>query len=462
MNILLVGEESRMRGLVEILEKEGHHTFSTVEKEKTIFIFARNMPDLVIMSGSVQFSSTLSKIREINPQVECIFILNPNDPEEMNSVFTTQGVSFLPAPVEKNALLNRIANCKEQLEMSARLENQQQLSDLILHGLPFPALLISDGGKKLILANRCARELHPDDFGLNQIPFLDSIDRDIVETFFSHDLYYTPYTLSGLKAYGKYWDISVEQVLPGIFLFTAMDITEQRNQLQLREEIERMARHDLRSPTATIIGFGNILETESDLSSDKRKIAATIRKTAERMIRIIDTSLTLIRLENGSFMPDMHPFNLMNALDAAETDVSQTISEKSLKIEKYLGNDPLPAGFPLVTFGEASMVVTMFSNLIKNAVEAAPENSVVTIRLRDLDNIICTEIHNLGEVPQEIKNNFFDRYATSGKKYGTGLGTHSARLIARIMGGDISFTSSEAEGTTLKVLLPKPPQKDQN
>ncbi len=462
MNILLVGDDPRMNGLAEIVSRNNHNTLYASDADKALFTFARSMPDLLIMPGSHEYTITLQRIREIDTEIECIFILDPANCEEMQTVFTTQGTSFVPAPVAEGALLSKMNYCGERLEMRAKLNNQQQLSDLILHGLPFPAMLISGKGKELVLANKKARSLHPEESGPNEIPFIHAIETEIADSIFDPDSSYRLHTLNGVKAYGQYWDISVEQVLPGIFLFTALDITQQRNQLQLREEMERIARHDLRSPTATIVGFANVLETESDLSEENRMTAGTIRKTAERMIRIIDTSLTLIRLENGSFSPDMHPFNIMNALNAAEADVSQTIQEKSLEIKWLLGNSPLPEGVPLVSYGEASMVVTMFSNLIKNAVEAAPGKTTVTVKLRDLGTMICTEIHNHGEVPEEIRNNFFDRYATSGKKHGTGLGTHSARLIARIMGGDITFTSSEEEGTTLKVLLPKPPQNQQD
>ena len=43
---------------------------------------------------------------------------------------------------------------------------------------------------------------------------------------------------------------------------------------------------------------------------------------------------------------------------------------------------------------------------------------------------------------------------TSGKKEGTGLGTHSAVLVARNHQGDIHFTTSENEGTHMVVELP--------
>jgi signal transduction histidine kinase len=50
---------------------------------------------------------------------------------------------------------------------------------------------------------------------------------------------------------------------------------------------------------------------------------------------------------------------------------------------------------------------------------------------------------------------FFEKYSTSGKDTGTGLGTYSAKLMANIQGGDIGFESTEQTGTCLIISLPR-------
>ena len=64
-------------------------------------------------------------------------------------------------------------------------------------------------------------------------------------------------------------------------------------------------------------------------------------------------------------------------------------------------------------------------------------------------------IHNTGEVPESFHPHFFDKYATRGKKGGTGLGTYSAMMAARAHGGTIHLYSSDGY-TTVTVELPKP------
>jgi CheY-like chemotaxis protein len=58
-------------------------------------------------------------------------------------------------------------------------------------------------------------------------------------------------------------------------------------------------------------------------------------------------------------------------------------------------------------------------------------------------------------IPPEIRERFFQKYSTVGKKGGTGLGAYSARLMAVTQDGSIRVESSEQSGTTVIVDLPR-------
>jgi signal transduction histidine kinase len=62
-------------------------------------------------------------------------------------------------------------------------------------------------------------------------------------------------------------------------------------------------------------------------------------------------------------------------------------------------------------------------------------------------------IANQGEVPESIRERFFEKYVTAGKPKGTGLGAYSARRVAQAHGGDIIMQTGGGE-TTLTVSLP--------
>ena len=95
----------------------------------------------------------------------------------------------------------------------------------------------------------------------------------------------------------------------------------------------------------------------------------------------------------------------------------------------------------------------MLGNLMKNAIEASPEGGLVTVSVEGPRDVIMVRLHNSGAVPSAIRESFFEKYRSVGKSEGTGLGTYSARLLARPPGGDISMRSSDESGTTISIWL---------
>ncbi len=81
--------------------------------------------------------------------------------------------------------------------------------------------------------------------------------------------------------------------------------------------------------------------------------------------------------------------------------------------------------------------------------------SKVSIRLFN-KSPLHIEIENKGVVPEEIRENFFDKFVTAGKLGGSGLGTYSARLLVQAQQGDVAMeTSDEDDLTCITVRLPK-------
>lgn len=107
-----------------------------------------------------------------------------------------------------------------------------------------------------------------------------------------------------------------------------------------------------------------------------------------------------------------------------------------------------------IAMAEKLLSYSMLGNLIKNAVEATPENGkgIVTLERNERCHI-C--INNPGVIPLELKHNLFNKHATFSKKGGTGLGTYSAKLMATVQLGDIEVESDNVKGTTFRISLPK-------
>ncbi len=112
-------------------------------------------------------------------------------------------------------------------------------------------------------------------------------------------------------------------------------------------------------------------------------------------------------------------------------------------------------GFP----GQLSQV---FSNLIRNAAEAAPPDTEVSVRVALIHRGGCPgariTIHDRGSgIPENIRENLFDPFFTTKGLKGSGLGLWVSRTLVMRHHGKIRFRSScrlGASGTTFEVFLP--------
>lgn len=236
------------------------------------------------------------------------------------------------------------------------------------------------------------------------------------------------------------------------------DISERKHIEQLREDVERIMRHDLRSPLIGITGLAKSIQKDPNLTEKGRKGATLIQELGERTLRFIDRSRDLFQMEQGAYRLDPKQVDLLNLLDRIRKELETLFTRKGIQFKVTLSGKPVNRESEYVVLGEENLLEVMFSNLIKNAVEAAPDGSSVTLSIglqeREKQDFHCIDIHNLGSVPQDVRDKFFAPYSTSGKKGGSGLGTHSALLVAKTHNGDICLTTSEEEGTYVTVFLP--------
>lgn len=229
--------------------------------------------------------------------------------------------------------------------------------------------------------------------------------------------------------------------------------------IRLRDEVERIARHDLKTPLNAVLSAPQVVIQEGGLSESQVEVLRMVEESAYRILEIVNSSLDLYKMETGAYQLHPVPVDLLNMLNQIRGETLGLIQAKGLRIEISLQGKPAGAGDEFLVSGEEMLCYSMLANLMKNAVEASPEGGIVTVSMSGSYHRMVS-IHNSGAVPEEIRDRFFEKYVTCGKESGTGLGTYSASLIARTLGGDIRFESSEPIGTTVYVDLKSVEPKD--
>ena len=294
---------------------------------------------------------------------------------------------------------------------------------------------------------------------------------DVVET-------YVPFMTGGrfLGAFEMYYDVSARMerldrlaaystwmtalLCSGLVLLTAMltfkDVDQQRAQREaetLKEDVERITRHDLKAPVAGILGGLEFLRRYTSLDKEQANMVEEMRMTANTAMNLINSSLDLYKMETCKYECTPAPVDMVGLARRVINDLSGQADAHGVKVLFTRGGTEPRKGETLMADTDESLVYSLLANLLKNAIEASGSGQQVTLTIGG-NREVRLAVHNPGAVPEAIRETFFDKYKTAGKVKGTGLGTYSAKLIAETLGGTIAMTTSEEKGTLLVVTLP--------
>jgi len=224
---------------------------------------------------------------------------------------------------------------------------------------------------------------------------------------------------------------------------------------ELREEIFRITRHDMKTPLTGIIGICECLKNEENLTADQRRVIQMLQNSGAKMLDMINVSLALHKIERNAYVLDSRRLDLLAVIRQVLEELKKTILHKKIDVRLRLDDRELGRGEKLIVHGEELLCYAMLANLIKNALEASPKEGEVQVLVTTGCGQLGVEIVNSGSVPEDVRDRFFEKYATSGKRCGTGLGTYSAKLIAEAHGGEIEMQTS-GESVSVKVTFPVP------
>ncbi len=225
-----------------------------------------------------------------------------------------------------------------------------------------------------------------------------------------------------------------------------------KDQAQQRKRVEQILRHDLKSPLQAIINIPDLMISDKNLTNDQAELLEIIHESSINILDMINNSLTLYKIENATYKT--HTVSISVVKELLKVINSFKTHRNTSKIIFTKDGKPICADDESChVLGESMLIYSLFSNLIKNALEASPPEETVEVIVESGD-LIKVKIRNKGSVPVEIRDTFFEEFTTSGKEHGTGLGTYSAKLIASTLKGGISLDCSVEGETIINVEIP--------
>jgi len=224
---------------------------------------------------------------------------------------------------------------------------------------------------------------------------------------------------------------------------------------------------DLRQPMASIIGYTELLLSESVgiLGTLQRKFLERTLASTERMHAMMDDLIQVITTGKGPIAVAPQPVELGSIIDEAVIETSAQLREKNIILRV-----DLPREFPKFDADREALQQIMV-HLLQNAGVVTPQEGTITLRARQQvkegDNYLLLQVVDTGGGIQteNLSRVFSPRYrADSPLIQGlgdTGVGLSIAKALVEANGGRIWVESETGQTTTFSVLLPLRDNVDQ-
>jgi signal transduction histidine kinase len=239
-------------------------------------------------------------------------------------------------------------------------------------------------------------------------------------------------------------------------LFVFRDETETSRQERLKRSFLSLISHKLKTPLASVIGFSDILLSDTDDKTDPMTLKAlqTINQQGAKVGELVDKLIRYTTLET----PDAAPQYVAVPVDAAVAEALKSLREK---IEAKAARVQFEATGIEVS-ADRDMFVEVVKNLVENAFKFDPKPApVVSVRVRAQGDWAALSVTDLGPgIPPEAQQAVFSRFHQvekdfTGQQEGMGLGLPFVKKVAELHGGAATLISKLGAGTTVTVTWPR-------
>jgi len=231
--------------------------------------------------------------------------------------------------------------------------------------------------------------------------------------------------------------------------YTVFVAADQSNEKR-RQALERIFFHDVLNTAGGVYGLSALLVEEDDLE-EVPEIAEMVYHSSERLIDEIQAQRQLSAAERGDLKVT---FSDTTTLDLIH-EVAESYARHPVAQDRQIAVDPAADDVPLAT--DPVLTRRVLGNMVKNALEATNRGGTVDLTCTERETLVVFAVHNPIDMPRSVQLQVFKR-SFSTKGAGRGIGTFSIKLLGETyLGGSVWFNSSEDQGTTFFLMLPRRP-----
>lgn len=232
------------------------------------------------------------------------------------------------------------------------------------------------------------------------------------------------------------------------------DVTEERRLQQMREEFYSILTHDLKTPLASILGFGELLATGElgELTREQQDGLNHLLHSAHTLNELIEEFLEYSRISAGYLEIEPEKIELNSLIRDVVASLHPQIERKGHHVEVHTEESPF------YIYADPMRIRQVLMNILSNAIKYTPDGGHIVIRVRREGNnaVVSVEDNGVGIPPDELPHIFepYRRVRRRGQSKGTGLGLVIAKTIVEAHGGSIRVESEVGKGTRVTFTLP--------
>ena len=220
--------------------------------------------------------------------------------------------------------------------------------------------------------------------------------------------------------------------------------------------------HEIRTPLTAIIGFSDMILSDSKLDSDLRQKNNTIRQSAVFLKTMIDDFLDFTKAHESHIDFHVESVRLEAVLQEVSSILSVRCQEKKLSFAIVYENS-----IPTFLKCDTNRLKQILFNLIGNAIKFTIKGGITVTVAYDLqDPGLTIKIIDTGVgISNQDRDRIFGRFvqvdsSMTRTETGSGIGLSLSQLICRAWGGSLVLADTSPQGSTFKVNLPLKPDGD--
>jgi signal transduction histidine kinase len=215
--------------------------------------------------------------------------------------------------------------------------------------------------------------------------------------------------------------------------------------------------HELRTPLNSIIGFAQILASETLPTTPKQKMefARHVLQSGKHLLTLINEILDLSKVEAGTIALDVEPVVMAEVFDECRTMIEPLANQRG--IEMRFPDHANAAGAQVLA--DRIRLKQVLINVLSNAIKYNRKDGTVTASCAQAGpGRVRISVQDTGDgldagQLQAIFEPFNRLGRDGGGEEGTGIGLTLTRHLLRLMGGEISVTSQVGTGSTFHIEL---------